>query len=104
VADGAASRYFHWSQMTAPEPELRISRELARELKLDDGDIVTVTSDGGEAALKVKTTKRLKGKVVAATIHFPSVRRLFPWKLDDRYGEISLAPIPVTISGPGGKS
>ncbi len=103
VADGAISRYLKWSQITVPEPELRISKELAQELKLKDGDTVTVTSDGGEATLTVKTTKRLKGKVAAATIHFPSVRKLFPWKLDDRYGEISLAPIPVAISGPSKK-
>lgn len=104
AADGSISKYFHWSQIMVPEPELRISGELALEMKLNDGDTVTVTSEGGETNLTVKTTKQLKGNVVAATIHFPSVRKLFPWKLNERYGEITVAPIPVTISRQSEKS
>jgi TusA-related sulfurtransferase len=87
AADGSLSRNFNWSQVTCPEPVLMVSEELARGMKLNNGDI-----------LPVKKTKKLAGKVVGATIHFPSVRKLFPWKLDQKNGEIELSPIPVRLS------
>ena len=49
-------------------------------------------------------TGKLEGKTVAATIHFPSVRKLFPWKMDERHGEISLAPVAVTLGRQSEKS
>ena len=99
VADGSLSRNFHWSAVTCSEPLLMVSRELADGRKLADGDRVTVSSEGGDAALKVKVTDKLKGNVVGGTIHFPEVRKLFPWKLDARSGEITLGPVPVTLGG-----
>ncbi len=103
AADGSISRNFKWSDMNCSRPELMVSPEFAVEVKLGEGDIATVKSDGGEAALAVKLTRKLKGNVVGATIHFPSVRKLFPWKLDKRHGEISVAPIPVHIGRQGKK-
>jgi len=32
------------------------------------------------------------------------VRKLFPWKLDERHGEISLAPVAVTLGRQSEKS
>lgn len=104
VADGSISRNFHWSEITCPKPRLMMSNKLADDMKLKNGEIVTVSSDGGEAALPVERTGRLEGNTVGATIHFPSVRRLFPWKLDERHGEIVLAPVPVSLSAQGEKS
>jgi anaerobic selenocysteine-containing dehydrogenase len=104
MADGALSRYFHWSQMTCAEPRLMLSNELAEEMKLRDGDCATVTTEGGEAVLAVARTGKLKGNVVGATVHFPAVRKLFPWKLNERYGEISLAPVPAHLSRQSEKS
>jgi NADH-quinone oxidoreductase subunit G len=97
AADGSLSRYFHWSEITCPEPKLMISNDYADELKLKNGNRITVKSDGGELVLPVARTEKLSGKVVGATIHFPSVRKLFPWKLDGRHGEIDLAPVPVQL-------
>lgn len=99
VADGSLSRNFHWSNVTVPVPVLVVSRELAEERNLVNGDRVTVSSEGGEASLAVKVSGKVKGNVVGATIHFPAVRKLFPWKLDPRHGEIVLNPVPVTVSG-----
>ena len=99
AADGSLSRNFHWSDVTCPEPALMVSRELAEKRKLGDGDSVTVSSEGGEETLKIKVTGKLTGNVVGATIHFPAVRRLFPWKLDPERGEIVLGPVPVTVGG-----
>jgi anaerobic selenocysteine-containing dehydrogenase len=104
VADGALSRYFHWSQVTCADPKLMISNEMADEMKLEDGDSTTITTEGGEASLTVERTGKLEGNIVGATIHFPAVRRLFPWKLSERYGEIRLAPVPVQVSRQSGKS
>jgi NADH-quinone oxidoreductase subunit G len=101
AADGSLSRNFHWSAVTCPEPLLMVSRELAEEKKIADGDRVTVSSEGGEADLKVRVTDRLAGNVVGGTIHFPDVRKLFPWKLDARNNEIVLGPVPVTVTGRG---
>jgi len=41
--------------------------------------------------------------VAAATIHFPAVRKLFPWKLNERTGEIMLGPVPVRLGRQSGK-
>ena len=104
AADGSISRNLFWSQVTCPEPEVMISKEFAEELGVLDGDTVKVASEGGEAALTARPTGKLEGKTVAATIHFPSVRKLFPWKIDERHGEISLAPVAVTVERQSEKS
>ena len=97
VGDGSVSRNFLWSGVTSPEPVLMIGEDLAAEMGVRDGEKVTVASETGQAALTVQKTNKLKGKTVAATIHFPAVRKLFPWKLDEKTGEIYLAPISVRL-------
>jgi anaerobic selenocysteine-containing dehydrogenase len=97
VGDGSLSRKFHWSGVTSPEPVLMMGEELAGEMGVEDGEKVTVVSETGQAALAVQRTNKLEGKAIAATIHFPEVRKLFPWKLDENTGEIYLAPISVRI-------
>lgn len=104
VADGSLSRNFHWSMVTCPEPVLAVSGELAAGMKLKNGDRVKVTAAGGEALLTVEVTDRLEGNVVGATIHFPSVRRLFKWELDSENGEAKLAPEAVTLKPQSDKS
>ena len=98
AGDGSVSRNLHWSHVTSPEPVLMLSNELAGSLGLDDGDTATVTSSAGEAAMTVRKTDKLSGRIVGATIHFPAVRKLFPWKLDEKTGEICLAPISVKVA------
>ena len=98
VGDGSLSRKLQWSHLSSPEPVLMISEELAGALGLDDGDRATVTSSAGQAALKIQKTDKLSRRVVGATIHFPAVRKLFPWKLDEKTGEICLAPIQVKVT------
>jgi anaerobic selenocysteine-containing dehydrogenase len=97
VGDGSLSRKFHWSEVTRPGPLLMISEELAGEMELRNGDTVTVSSDVAETALPIQKTDKLSGKTLGATIHFPAVRKLFPWKLDEKTGEICIAPIAVRL-------
>lgn len=97
AADGSASRNFHWSSVTCPDAVLMISEELASSHKLGSGDRVDVSTAGGEIVLPVEITKRLSGKVAAATIHFPAVRKLFPWRLAAS-GEVVLGPTAVRLS------
>jgi anaerobic selenocysteine-containing dehydrogenase len=104
AADGTISRNLHWSKVTCAEPLLMVSPAVAEELQVGDGDRVKVTTEGGETVLAVKRTGTLEGRTVAATIHFPAVRRLFPWKRDERHGEIELAPVPVTLGRHSEKS
>ncbi len=104
AADGSISRNLHWSKITCPEPELMVSRQIAEEMNLRGGEMLKVVSKGGEVMLAARPTGKLEGKTVAATIHFPSVRKLFPWRLDERHGEISLAPVAVTLGRQSEKS
>jgi anaerobic selenocysteine-containing dehydrogenase len=104
AADGTISRNLHWSRITCPEPLLMVPPAIAEELHVGDGDRVKVSTEAGETVLAVKRTGTLEGRTVAATIHFPSVRRLFPWKRDERHGEIELAPVPVAIDRHSEKS
>jgi len=104
AADGSISRNLFWSKVTCPEPELMVSMQIAEEMNLRDGDILKIASEGGEAVMAARITGKLEGKTIAATIHFPSVRKLFPWKLDERHGEISLAPVAVTLGRQSEKS
>ena len=103
VGDGSISRNLYWSQITAPDPRLFVSKELAAELRLRAGDKVGVSSDRVEVVLPVEITGKLPARVAAATIHFPAVRKLFPWKLDEGGGEIVLGPVPVRLSRQSGK-
>ena len=103
VADGSLSRNFYWSQITCPEAKLMVSEDLARRLRLASGDHADVSTAGAEIVLPVEITKRLSGKVAAATIHFPAVRKLFPWKLDGRSGEVVVGPVPVRLSRQSGR-
>lgn len=98
VGDGSVSRKLYWSNLTSPEPVLMVSEGLAGALGIDDGDTVTVTSSAGESEMKARTTDKLPERVVGATIHFPAVRKLFPWKLDENTGEICLSPISVKVA------
>ncbi|MBN1163759.1 MAG: molybdopterin-dependent oxidoreductase [Candidatus Krumholzibacteriota bacterium] len=104
AADGSLSRNFNWSDITCPEPELMISEKIAAEMNISGGDRIKVTSEGGELEITARVTGRLPDKVVAATIHFPAVRKLFPWKLDEGHGEMILAPVPVNIDAQGEKN
>ncbi len=104
AADGSITRNFHWSSATCPKPVLMISNSLAEELNIEDGGSVKVASDGGETVLTARKTGKLEGNIVGATIHFPEVRKLFPWKLDERNGEVVLGPVPVTIGAHSEKS
>jgi len=96
AGDGSLSRNFYWSQITCPDAVLMVSEETARELKLGRGDRVDVSTAGAEIVLSVDITKKLSGKTAAATIHFPAVRKLFPWKLDAN-GEIVLGPVAARL-------
>jgi anaerobic selenocysteine-containing dehydrogenase len=102
AADGSLSRNFHWSQITCPDAKLFVSEETAGKLKLKRGDHVEVSTAGSEIVLPVEITKKLPAKAAGATIHFPAVRKLFPWKLD-RDGEIALGPVPARLSRQSGK-
>ena len=104
VADGSLSRNFLWSRITCPEPYILLSKEYADEAGISGGDLVAVSSDGGETVLEAKVTDKLSGRTVAAPVHFPAVRRLFPWNLDERHGEIRLGPVPVELSRQSEKS
>ncbi len=102
AADGSLSRNFYWSQVTCPDAALFVPEEIAGKLKLKRGDRVEVSTAGAEIVLPVEITKKLPANAVGATIHFPAVRKLFPWKLD-RDGEIILGPVPVTLNRQSGK-
>ncbi|MBN2070832.1 MAG: molybdopterin-dependent oxidoreductase [Candidatus Krumholzibacteriota bacterium] len=104
AADGAITRHLHWSRVTSPGPKLLVSKEAAAELGLAGGEKVKVSSDGGEEVFKTEVTERLRGKTVAASIHFPSVRKLFPWKLDEKSECVILAPVPVNLERQSEKS
>jgi NADH-quinone oxidoreductase subunit G len=102
AADGSLSRNLYWSQITCPVATLYVPEEIAAKLKLKRGDHVEVSTAGAEIVLPVEITKKLPANAVGATIHFPAVRKLFPWKLD-RDGDIVLGPVPVKLSRQSGK-
>jgi NADH-quinone oxidoreductase subunit G len=102
AGDGSLSRNFYWSQITCPDAMLYVPEEIAAKLKLRRGDHAEVTTAGAEIVLPVEITKKLPANAVGATIHFPAVRKLFPWKLD-RDGDIVLGPVPVKLSRQSGK-
>ncbi len=104
AADGSVTRNLHWSRVTCPEPHLFVSREIASSNELAEGDRVKVSSDGGEEIFKVSVSRNLSGNIAAASIHFPSVRRLFPWNLDDKAECVLLAPVPVNLERQNEKS
>ncbi len=104
AADGSLTRNFHWSQVTCPGPRLMVSKEIAEELDLNDGDSVKVMTEGGEEVFEATCSEKLVGKTVAATIHFPAVRKLFPWKIDERLECVILAPVPVKLERQSGKN
>ncbi len=98
VADGSVSRNLYWSHQTCPDPKLFVSKEIAAEFGLEKGDRVGVAAEQVELVLPVVVTGKLAGRTVAATIHFPAVRKLFPWRLNGRNGDVVLGPIAVRLT------
>jgi NADH-quinone oxidoreductase subunit G len=98
AADGSVSRNLYWSHQTVPDPKLLVSKQVASDLRLDKGDRVGVSVEQVQLVLPVVVTDKLVGRTVAATIHFPAVRKLFPWRLNGRNGEIVLGPIAVRLT------
>jgi anaerobic selenocysteine-containing dehydrogenase len=98
VADGSVSRNLYWSHQTVPDPKLYVSKEVAADLGIEKGDRVGVSAEQVQVVLPVVVTGKLVGGTVAATIHFPAVRKLFPWRLNGRTGDIVLGPIAVRLT------
>jgi predicted molibdopterin-dependent oxidoreductase YjgC len=97
VGDGSLSRHLGWSINSTPRPLLMFSGQTAERLSLENRDRVRVRSDSGDVVLEGRKTAKLRGNEVAATIHFPEVRKLFPWEIDENNGQIILSPIPVKL-------
>ncbi len=97
AGDGSVSRYLGWSINSTPRPLLMISMDIAGKLNLENRDRVKIKSEGGEVVLEVRKTGKLEGNRVAGTIHFPEVRRLFPWEVDEGSGQLILSPVAVEL-------
>lgn len=97
LADGSLSRNFHWSQITCPDAKLMVSKAVATKLGISKDGRIDISTSGGEIVLAAEATDRLPENIVAATIHFPSVRKLFPWRLSTS-GEIVLGPVAARLS------
>ena len=57
---GAMTRNVPWLSELVPEPFMEMSRELAKEKGIHNGDIVTVSTARGEIGLRALVTRRLK--------------------------------------------
>ena len=55
-----------------PAPYLELSREDAKTLKVNEGDMVTVKAANGEMKLKAKVANRLPQGLVFVPYHFAS--------------------------------
>lgn len=55
------------------EPYIEVCREDATELKLEEGDLLKLKTDGGEIKAKVKVDRRLPQGVMFAPYHFSSL-------------------------------
>jgi len=94
LINGRVLEHFHWANMTGksegiiykfPEAFLEISKEVAIEKGLNDGDEVEVRSSNGEMVkLKVMVSERLKGKRAFLALHSPPDRAVNKLTLDVR--------------------
>jgi len=67
---GTLSRFGEGPMLVCPEGYLELGREDARQLNINEGDQVTVTSAAGQVRLKAKVGARLPQGVVFAPYHF----------------------------------
>ena len=56
-----------------PEPYIEVCREDASELKLEEGDLLKLKTEGGEVKAKVKVDRRLPQGVMFAPYHFSAM-------------------------------
>ncbi|MBD3178108.1 MAG: molybdopterin-dependent oxidoreductase [Candidatus Latescibacteria bacterium] len=104
VGNGSLSSHFSWSRRTSPEPVLVIPAGLARELGISEGEKAVARTEGGSSSFKVKISDRIREGTVGVYIHYPTARKLFPWKLNSERGELELMPVGVTVSAEEKKS
>ncbi len=104
VGNGSLSRHFSWSRRNSPEPLLVIPSGLAGELNIREGEKAVAETEGGSSSFTVRISDRIDEGVAGVYIHFPSARKLFPWKLKSNKGELEIMPVSVTISAEEKKS
>jgi hypothetical protein len=74
------------------------------KLKLKEGDQVQVSSKMDKGVFPLALDSGLPENVIAATAHFPDVRRLFSWNVDPQSGELEIGPERVLLSQPKERS
>lgn len=104
VGNGSLSRHFSWSRRNSPEPLLVMPAGLAGELNIREGEKAVAETEGGSSSFKVRISDRIGEGTVGVYIHYPSARKLFPWKLKSNKGELEMMPVGVTISAEEKKS
>jgi anaerobic selenocysteine-containing dehydrogenase len=99
LGDGSLTRHFRWAQKVCGAPCIWASPSLMKELNLEEGTQVQISSKVDQALFPLAADPSLPDNIISAPAHFPEVRRLFSWNLDSRHGELEIGPERVLLSG-----
>jgi len=100
LGDGSMTRHLSWAQKTAGEACVWASPSLMKELNVEEGDPIQVSSKPYRAIFPIMMKEDLPDHIITAPIHFPEVRRLFSVKLEETTGELNPGPERVSVSLP----
>jgi anaerobic selenocysteine-containing dehydrogenase len=98
LGDGSLTRHFRWAQKVCGAPCVWAGPFLMKELNLEEGAQVQVSSKVDQAIFPLALDHSLPENIISAPAHFPEVRRLFSWNLDSRHGELEIGPERVLLS------
>ncbi len=96
-ADGSITGQMKWAREMFPAPFIEVSAEDAREMQVNNGDEVLVSSASGEVTLPVDITDRLPKGVASVPSYSAEARSIFEWKITPE-GGFETAPGRVSIS------
>jgi len=95
--EGSYTKKFYWPDRVCGDPLLRIGKTTAKELAVNEGDEVIVSSKNGDLLLDVMIDDGIPPKYAFIPAHFIDVRNLFGRKISDPTGRIILEPVGITI-------
>ncbi len=96
-AEGSLTGQMSWPRQMIGAPVAAVSPGQAEALGLADAECVKIVSDGSEVEAVLEIVEGLPNGCVLVSAHFPEVRDLLDWSVDEKTGELMVQPGRVQI-------
>lgn len=90
------TRFASWARVMEPAAQAAVSPELGRQLGVEAGDELRLSSAAAEVSLACVVREDLGERIVVASGNFPEVRGLFGWPVPVKGDRLPSGPVTVT--------